>query len=300
MAERASPFLKWAGGKNQLLPAILPRFPDRIRIYYEPFVGGGAVFFALASEGRIGEAVLGDMNRDLIETYRVVRDDVETLVEALAELAPHATSSERYYEVRAVDPCSLEPVGRAARFIFLNKTCFNGLYRVNRSGRFNVPFGRYKRPRVLDEAALHRASRALTRADLVVEDFETTVAAVGPGDAVYFDPPYAPASETACFTSYHRSPFGPLEHERLRRVYCACWQQGAVAVLSNSDTPFTQDLYRGLEFETVFAQRAINRDPNRRGHVSEMLVHGIRARSSRLPTVPSAEELRSRARKKAV
>lgn len=271
----ASPFLKWAGGKTQLLDRILPRLPNRIRTYYEPFVGGGAVFFALAREGRVREAVLGDMNHELIATYRCVRDDVELLIEALQALQPAATDSERFYEIRAQDPDALDDVDRAARFIYLNKTCFNGLYRVNRSGRFNVPFGRYKRPKVVDPEGLRAASRALARADLMVRDFEQTVVRAGRGDAVYFDPPYVPLSTTACFTSYHRSPFGPTEHERLTVVYRACWRRGAVALLSNSDTELTQKLYRGLDVEIVSAQRAINRDATGRGPVREVLVHGV-------------------------
>jgi len=277
---RASPFLKWAGGKSQLLAHILPRFPERIDTYFEPFVGGGAVFFALVSAGRIQRAVLGDMNHELVETYRVVRDHVQELIEALDELAPHATVAERYYEIRAQDSSRLSPVERAARFIFLNKTCFNGLYRVNRSGRFNVPFGRYKKPRVNDAAGLELASEALGRADLVVQDFERTVAPATEGDAVYFDPPYVPVSATACFTSYHRSPFGPDQHQRLRRVYHACCRRGAVAVLSNSDCTYTRELYRGLRVDYVAASRAINRDPSRRGPVTEVLVHGLLPRPS--------------------
>jgi len=271
----ASPFIKWAGGKTQLLESILPRLPDRIRTYYEPFIGGGAVFFALCRAGRIHDAVLGDMNHELIGTYRAVRDQPELLIEALEALQPAATDSDRFYEIRAQDPSDLDDVERAARFIYLNKTCFNGLYRVNRSGQFNVPFGRYKRPKVVDAETLRAASDALARADLVVRDFEHTVARASRGDAVYFDPPYVPVSSTACFTSYHRSPFGPTEHERLTLVYRACWRRGAVAVLSNSDTELTRKLYQGLKVERVAAQRAINRDPSRRGPVSELLVHGV-------------------------
>lgn len=300
MADRPSPFLKWAGGKTQLLPHILPRLPARIRTYYEPFVGGGAVFFALAAEGRIGRAVLGDANRELVETYRTVRDHVDELVDRLETLVPGATDPERFYEVRGWDPAALDVVDRAARFIFLNKTCFNGLYRVNRAGRFNVPFGRHKRPKVLDAPALRRASRALRDAELVIEDFEVTVRGAGRNDAVYFDPPYVPVSSTACFTSYHRAPFGPLEHERLRWVYEACCRRGAVAILSNSDCEQTRALYRGLRVETVTAARAINRDPSRRGPVREVLVHGVRARPTVAPRTPSADELRATARKVAV
>src|SRR5688572_7657264 len=165
-----APFLKWAGGKSQLLPEILPRLPEQMRTYYEPFVGGGAVFFALAAHGRFEEAVLADRNPHLVEAYRVVKSRVEDLIEALRTHANRAPDEDYFYEVRGKDPNELSPVERVARLIFLNKTCFNGLYRVNRKGRFNVPFGRYKNPRVLNEVRLRAASSALARATIVVSD----------------------------------------------------------------------------------------------------------------------------------
>ncbi len=279
MARRTGPFLKWAGGKGRLLEDILPRLPERIDCYYEPFVGGGAVFFALAREGRFERAVLGDRNPNLVSTYRVVRDQVEELIEALEPMVAWGTDPERYYEVRAWNPDELDEVTRAARFVFLNKTCFNGLYRVNRSGRFNVPFGRYKRPKVLDADALRRASAALSRAEVALMDFEDTVREAGHGDAVYFDPPYVPISTTSSFTAYHDIPFGPSEHARLRQAYRACCRRGASAVLSNSDTEATRKLYRGFRVVEVQAQRAINCQPDRRGSVSELLVVGLQRRS---------------------
>lgn len=272
------PFIKWAGGKSQLLPFILPHLPERIETYREPFVGGGAVFFALAREGRFRRAVLGDRNAQLIGLYRMVRDRVDSLIEALTELAPLATDAETFYRLRAQEVSELDEVSQAARFIFLNKTCFNGLYRVNRKGQFNVPFGRYRSPKVCDPDLLRGCSRALQNVELRVQDFEETAADAEAGDAVYFDPPYVPVSPTASFTSYHQDPFGPEAHRRLAQVVADCHARGVVALLSNSDCDFTRKLYGPLKVQTVQASRAINRDPTRRGPVTEVLVVGSKPR----------------------
>lgn len=275
----AGPILKWAGGKSQLLPVILPRLPERLRTYFEPFVGGGAVFFALSEARRFERAVISDRNPELVNLYRVVRDDVSSLADALAPHAAKATSPEWFYKVRALRPEALSPVERAARLLFLNRTCFNGLYRVNRKGEFNVPFGRYRSPRVLDRARLEAASRALRGVEIRCADFEEVASEAGPGDAVYFDPPYAPVSSTASFTSYHEDAFGPDAQVRLVDVYRRCCERGAVAVLSNSDCALTRQLYAPFEVEVVRASRAINSAPDRRGAVNELLVVGLGARA---------------------
>ncbi|MHB1846549.1 MAG: DNA adenine methylase, partial [Deltaproteobacteria bacterium] len=185
---RPAPFLKWAGGKRQLLPELLGRLPARISgVYREPFLGGGALFFALAAEGRIRRAVLCDVNAHLIETYESVRDQTRSLLLALSE---HRNDREHYYRVRAQDPAMLSKVERAARFIYLNRCGFNGLYRVNSRGGFNVPFGRYVNPKICNPEALGAAARALQLAELRVGDFETALAGAKRGDFVYFDPPY--------------------------------------------------------------------------------------------------------------
>ena len=187
----AAPFLKWAGGKTQLLAELLPRMPRRIKTYYEPFIGGGALFFALANESRFQRAVLADANEELVETYTVVRDEVDALIEALETHASHATDPDYFYEVRAWDVSERCPVSRAARLIFLNKTCFNGLYRVNKKGHFNVPFGRYAKPRVLNIPALLAASAALQRAEIVHGDFEATTARqAGPMSSIWIHPTF--------------------------------------------------------------------------------------------------------------
>ncbi|MEO1230019.1 MAG: DNA adenine methylase [Myxococcota bacterium] len=287
-----APFLKWAGGKKQLLDVILPQLPERIDTYFEPFIGGGAVFFALARAGRFERAVISDKNPELVNIYTVVRDSVDELQACLHEHQERATDSDWYYHVRSWKTSELSPVERAARLLFLNKTCFNGLYRVNRRGEFNVPFGKYKKPKVLDAARLESASRALESVSIRCADFGEVAVEARKGDAVYFDPPYAPVSATASFNSYHSEGFGPPEQARLVDVYRRCWRRGAAAVLSNSDCPLTRDLYRRLDVVVVKATRAINSAADRRGAVNELLVVGpTSVHESAESSVPNARPL---------
>ena len=273
--KEAAPFLKWAGGKRQLLPEILSRLPDRCITYYEPFLGGGAVFFALAARGAFRRAVIGDQNHDLVETYLGIRDDVEGVIARLARLARMPHGSETYYRVREQNPARLSLAGRAARLIYLNRTGYNGLYRVNRAGRFNVPFGRYKNPRIMDRDNLRAASRALQDVRIEVGDFEGMVEKAERGDVVYFDPPYVPVSTTSSFTAYDRLPFGPLEQDRLARTLRRLRKRKVYALLSNSDVRFTRGLYEGLPFEAVKVNRLINSRPDKRGPISELLVRSL-------------------------
>ena len=268
----ARPVLKWAGGKTQLLGKILPRLPDRIETYFEPFVGGGAVFFALAVEGRFRRAVLSDLNRDLIEVYLALKEDVESVIAELRRLE-HQIEESDYYRIRAKRPTARTPRSRiAARVIYLNKTGYNGLYRVNRSGNFNVPFGRYKKPKVCDEPNLRAAAQALQGVSIECEDFETACRRARPKDAVYFDPPYLPLSPTANFTDYHHRPFLRDEHSRLADAMLKLKSRQVFALLSNSDTPETRRLYEGLTIERVAAVRLINSKADQRGPVGEILV----------------------------
>jgi DNA adenine methylase len=247
-----------------------------MRTYYEPFIGGGAVFFALAAERRFKNAVIADRNPWLVEVYKTVRDDLRGLCTALARHQARATDEDYFYEIRALDTDSMSPTERAARILYLNRTCYNGLYRVNRSGRFNVPFGRYKNPRVLNEPGLEAASRALRGVEIMNSDFEMVSAKPKRGDAIYFDPPYVPVSATASFTAYDQHVFGLKDHARLSATYRACIERGAVAVLSNSDTPETRALFADLEVQTVNATRAINSKAAKRGSITEILVVGER------------------------
>ncbi|MBK7579639.1 MAG: DNA adenine methylase [Myxococcales bacterium] len=263
----ARPVLKWAGGKTQLLPEILARLPAQIGTYFEPFIGGGAVFFALASQARFRRAVLSDRNPDLVAVYRALKEDVESVIRALGRLQH---SKAEYYRVRALRPRGLAQ--RAARIVYLNKTGYNGLYRVNRSGQFNVPFGSYKNPNICDAANLRAAAAVLSDVEIEVADFEESVSRARAGDAVYLDPPYVPLSKTASFTAYDRHPFGPGEHQRLAQVFADLERRGVHAVLSNSDTPETRSLYRGFKLSTVRVSRPINCRPGARGPIDELLV----------------------------
>jgi DNA adenine methylase len=261
--------LKWAGGKRQLLSAILRRVPDSIDTYFEPFLGGGAVFFALSNQKAYKKAVISDRNHDLIDTYRGIRNHVEDVIGLLGAM-PY--DRDFFYRERKKDPAKLSPAERAARIIYLNRTCYNGLYRVNRSGRFNVPFGSYKRPTILDEQLLRAVSRCLKRVSIQEADFDKVVQKAGPDDFVYFDPPYYPLSDTACFTAYDNCPFGHEEQERLARLMRDLKKRRVPALLSNSDVEATRKLYRGMQLERILASRPINSRGDRRGPIPELLV----------------------------
>jgi len=267
----AKPIVKWAGGKAKLLGTLLARVPTAMRTYAEPFAGGAALFFALADDrSRTFErAVLADRNEDLIACYRAVRDDVEKLIVALGAFKH---DEDEFYRVREQDPTQLDDVARAARLIFLNRTCFNGLWRVNRSGKFNVPFGRYANPRIVDPEGLRAAARALGRAELVTADFATVTASLGAGDFVYFDPPYVPLTKTSSFTAYAEGGFGPADQERLATELAVLRDRGVAAMLSNADTPVTRALYEQFSVQLATAARSINSKGASRGHVGELIV----------------------------
>lgn len=259
------PFLKWAGGKSKLVETIMGRFPQNFGNYFEPFLGGGAVFFGLEPT----RAVLADMNLELVTAYKQLRDE---LPRVMAALRKHRADRDHFYEVRAKDASSMSPTARAARMIYLNRTCYNGLYRVNRSGGFNVPFGKYDNPTICDEENLRAVSHALQDAQIEHSDVFTTVAKARAGDLVYFDPPYDPVSKTASFVSYTEKGFTSEDQERLAQTFASLAERGVHAVLSNSDTPFIRKLYKGFRIDTVHVRRAINSRADRRGPVAEVLV----------------------------
>ena len=261
--------LKWAGGKGRLLPELIARLPHTFRTYHEPFIGGGALFFALAGQGRVAAANLSDANPSLIDIYLALRDHVD---EVVAALQGHVYEREHYYRIRAIAPASLSLPERAARVIYLNKTCYNGLYRENRRGQFNVPFGRYKNPTICDEPNLRAASRVLQGVDIGRRHFSTVLDTAQRGDFVYFDPPYHPLSATANFTAYDRNGFGPDDQRQLRDVFAALGERGVAAMLSNSDTPFIRELYARFRIDQVMVARAVNSKANGRGKVAEVIV----------------------------
>lgn len=267
--EKAAPFLKWAGGKSRLLKQYAPYFPPRTEIghYYEPFIGSAAVFFYLQPQN----STLSDINEKLIDVYRVVQQDVEGLIRLLKG---HKNEKVHFYQTRALDPADLTPQEQAARLIFLNKTCYNGLYRENRKGRFNVPFGRYKNPNICDERRLKTASKVLQRVDLQVADFDEVVSEAVPGDFIYFDPPYAPISATSNFTNYNRHDFRIADQRRLADTVHRLTIRGCNVMLSNSDSPLIYELYgeRGYRFIEVHSRRNINSKADRRGVITELLI----------------------------
>lgn len=265
------PFLKWAGGKTQLTDALLERMPLVFNVYHEPFVGSGALFFRLYREQKIRHAVLSDLNKELIDTYLAIRDRVSEVIRLLSEF-PH--DKEFYYALRRKDPWQLSLPERAARMIYLNKTGYNGLYRVNRHGEFNVPFGRYKSPKYLDQENLLAVSRALQDVDILCTPFETVSERAVSSDWVYFDPPYVPLSQTANFTSYHANGFGLSDQERLRDVCVELSKNKVYVMLSNSDTEAIRSLYSLPYFaiDEVLANRAINCNGARRGKITELVI----------------------------
>ena len=271
--ETPRPFLKWVGGKRQLLPELLERVEEAGKFgrYHEPFVGGGALFFALYRNKMLDrkKAYLSDNNLHLIEAYQGVKDHVEDVIELLKE---HKANHERdyFYQIRATIPPTLPE--RAARIIYLNKTCFNGLYRENSKGQFNAPMGSYKNPGICDEENLRAVAEALKSVRIKQQHFENVMEDALRGDFVYFDPPYQPVSKTASFTGYHKGSFGEDSQRLLAMVFEDLRQKDVKALLSNSKTPLVEQLYKGFTIETVFATRLVNSRADRRGEVSEVLV----------------------------
>jgi DNA adenine methylase len=275
----ARPFLKWAGGKSQLLPELAKRLPRQFRHYHEPFVGGGALFFYLSNRGLLRHgATLSDYNPELILCYEVIRDHVEELIVALKKHQQHQLKPEYFLQVRAWDRqpdfAKRDPIERAARAIFLNRTCYNGLYRLNKRGQFNAPFGYYKNPLICDPDNLRAVHRALQHVDLRVEGFWELANRVEPGDLVYFDPPYVPVSPTASFTHYTGQTFGPEDQRRLAALFNQLRERGVYVMLSNSRTPLSHELYAAHAVSTsiVQASRKINCDGRKRGSVDELIV----------------------------
>lgn len=273
MSGVASPFLKWAGGKGQLLAQFAPLYPagHPIRRYHEPFVGAGAVFFDVRDRLRPEEVFLSDTNDELVNVWKCLQKNADDVIELL-ELHKQKHSREHFYEVRARVPGKFEFVERAARLIYLNRTCFNGLYRVNSKGIFNVPLGRYKNPRIVDAENLRAVSAALRGAQIDRAPFRDVLERAKSGDFVYFDPPYDPLTKTSSFTSYTEGSFGRADQEALAHVYRQLAKRGCLVMLSNSDTPLIRELYADFDVRKVNARRAINSRADKRGLVTEVVV----------------------------
>lgn len=266
------PVVKWVGGKRQLLPEIEKYIPESFTTYYEPFLGGGAVLFNLQPK----KAIVNDINEELINLYQVIKDNVDELIE---DLEKHENNSEYYYRIREQDRdrnvySKLSPVKRASRIQFLNKTCFNGLFRVNQQGEFNTPFGRYKNPNITNETTLRAVSRYFNNANITFKccNFEEVLKGIRKESFVYFDPPYDPVSVSASFTGYDKGGFNREQQVRLKKLCDKLNSRGVKFLLSNSATDFILDLYKDYRIEIVQAKRAINSDATKRGQVNEVLV----------------------------
>jgi DNA adenine methylase len=260
------PFLKWAGGKGKLIQQYIPYFPKKFKTYYEPFLGGAAVFFYLNPPS----AALTDINAELVNAYRCVRDNVEELILNL-EVHQLRHCRDYYYEVRQCP--GVTNIEKAARLIYLNKTCFNGLYRENSKGVFNVPIGKYKNPKICNPALLRSVSAALQNAQINVRPFEDILEhASSCDDFVYFDPPYHPLSPTSNFTAYSRYSFTQDDQIRLKYVFAELAERGVKVMLSNSDCPFIRELYSDFNINSIIAPRLINSDARKRGKITEVVI----------------------------
>jgi len=268
----ARPIVKWVGGKRGLLPALRRLAPTEYRTYYEPFLGGGSFFLDLAPR----TARLSDANHDLIALYSTVRDNPAGVAQALDRLRPEVGNRSFYYRLRGTPLEALPAVERAARFIFLNKTGYNGLYRVNRQGQFNVPFGRHASPpKLYDHENIFRVAQLLARVELGCGDFETLLDQAGEGDFAYLDPPYVPISPTANFTGYTSDLFAIAQQTRLAAAVRRATARGAYVLISNSDSQLARELYDGYEIHIVHSARAVNSDTARRGKIQELAIVGV-------------------------
>jgi DNA adenine methylase len=276
--ESPKPFVKWVGGKRQLARQFRDMnlyppdaFDPSKSFYHEPFVGGGAMFFDLLPK----KAIISDLNNELIITYRVVKDDVEKLITKL-KVYKKNHNKEFYLKIRAQKTSKLKDLSIATRFIYLNRTCFNGLYRVNLSGQFNVPMGSYDNPLICDEDNLRKVSKSLQETGIHNEGYKQVLKRAKKGDFIYFDPPYYPVNRTSSFTSYTSSVFLEKEQEELRDTFVKLHKRGCYVMLSNSDTPFINELYSGLgkkiSINQVYAGRSINSDAKKRGKVKEVVI----------------------------
>ncbi len=274
------PFVKWVGGKRGLLEQILPLFPNNFKNYYEPFVGGGAVFFELYSKGMLEnkKVFLSDINTELINAYNAVKEEPKELIKNLKKYK-NKHNKEFYYKIRALDRDdnykNLSALEKATRFIYLNKTCFNGLYRVNKKGFFNTPIGSYKNPNIADEETILNASKALQNAVIKQQSFEEVLNYAQKDDLVYFDPPYYPLNTTSNFTSYDSNTFLEKEQIKLYKTFKELAEIGVFVIESNSDTKFIKELYKNYDINIVQANRFINSKANKRGKIGEVLIRSF-------------------------
>ena len=267
-----TPVLKWVGGKRQLLPEIRKRIPKKYKVYYEPFLGGGAVLFDLQPK----KAIVNDLNSELINVYKTIKSFPTELVE---ELRKFSNDEETFYNIRNIDRDKtkyqeLSNIQKAARIIYLNKTCFNGLYRVNNAGEFNSPFGRYKNPNIVNDKTIYAVNKYFNTADITFKngDFEECIKEIQKDSFVYLDPPYDPISKTSNFTGYNQGGFSDEEQIRIKNMCDRLNENGIKFLLSNSATPFIKELYKDYIIDIVSAKRSVNSKADKRGEIEEVLI----------------------------
>lgn len=268
----AAPVVKWVGGKRQIIDQIMKYVPENISTYYEPFLGGGAVLFELQPK----KAVVNDINSELINLYEVIKNNVDELIN---DLSKHKNDKSYFYNIRELDRnpelySVLTPVQRASRIIYLNKTCYNGLFRVNKAGEFNTPFGNYSNPNIVNETTLRAVSDYFNKAHITFTclDFEEALKGARISSFVYLDPPYDPVSDTASFTGYDKGGFDRNKQIRLKKTCDRLNQKGIRFLLSNSATDFIKDLYKDYKLVVIQAKRVINSKADKRGEIDEVLV----------------------------
>lgn len=270
-------FVKWAGGKTQLLDQFASLFPEKIDRYFEPMVGGGAVFFYIKQWHNPDSCMISDINEDLMNLYSVVKDRVDDLIELLKmhkskHMSAEVDEEKYYYKMRDKFNDATDILEKSALFLYLNKTCYNGLYRVNSKGEFNVPFGRYKKPAILQEKKLRKASKLLQGVDLAAMHYKNILDDVKQDDFIYLDPPYYPLSDTSNFTSYQKDVFLEDEQKELAEFFKNLDEKNCNVMLSNSDHPFIHGLYDEFDIEMVKARRMISCDAEGRGAINEVVV----------------------------
>lgn len=267
-------FVKWAGGKKQLLGQFESLYPKKFNNYFEPFVGSGAVAFYVIQKFKPKKVVLSDINKELINVYKIIKKDVKRLIMELKQHKKHhsADREDYYYEIRKVNPKELPKLERAARFIYLNRTCFNGLYRVNSKGLFNVPIGDHKNPDIVQEDKLRKISKLLKKVTVKVMPFDKVINLAKKRDFVYLDPPYYPLKKGASFTTYTKEKFLEKEQKLLAEVFKKLDKKGCFVMGSNSNTRFIKSLYKGIKIKKVKARRMINCRAEGRGVINEVVI----------------------------
>lgn len=275
----AKPFIKWVGGKGKLIPELVKLFPKKFNNYFEPFVGGGALFYEVKQKNNIAFSSINDINKKLMIAYKQIQKNPKKLIIFLKNIEIEykklslKEQGKYFYDIREkYNKENLDDITTAGYLIFLNKTCFNGMYRENSKGEYNIPFGDQKNPTICDEKNILNVSKCLENTEITTLSFEESVKNCKKGDFIYFDPPYYPINITSSFTSYHKNTFGPDEQKKLRDVFTTLVKKGCFVMLSNSNTDFIRELYKDFDINELYAARSINSNGNKRGKIKEIVI----------------------------